>query len=163
MTILSSPTSRRLGGILIVGLLLLIVATPVFGYNEENVDHIRLRRLDPVRCGASIRIVAYLTDEDVLPVRGATVNFSLLSAKKGDALQPKQTASDARGRALTTLSLSCKAGNRVVKASVPGDGSARLTVSFKARDDDKDGDHDKDRDGDHDKDRDGDHHDHRVL
>ena len=123
------PTGvRRLASLLFAALLVLVVAAPAFGYNEENVQHIRLSRLDAVQCSTPIRIVADLVDKRGDAVAGATVNFTLRHGRPGDVLDPTTDVSDSEGRARTTLDLSCAKGTRQVRASVPGDGKALITI-----------------------------------
>lgn len=125
-----SPTLRRSLSALLATLLLLMAAGPAFGYNEENVKHIRITRLDPVDCGTPIRLVADLRDKRGSAVPGATVNWSFKKQEAGDSLAPTTTASDAEGRARTEVTLSCEKGNRIVRAAVPGDGAAIITIQF---------------------------------
>jgi hypothetical protein len=122
------PGFRRLASLLFAAALVLGVAAPAFGYNEENVQHIRLSRLDPVQCSYPIRIVADLVDKRGDAVEGATVNFTLRHGQPGDVLDPTTDVSDSEGRARTTLDLSCVKGMRQVRASVPGDGRAVITI-----------------------------------
>jgi hypothetical protein len=145
MTILGASTTRRISGLVAASLLLLIAATPVLGYNEQNVDHIRMRREGNAHCGGTVHVIAILTDEHDKPVPGAQVKFSLVESRRGDSLNPRTTFSGSNGRATTTLNFGPRGGTRVVKASVPGDGSARLTIQVKCRnhDDEDNDDHDR--------------------
>ncbi len=51
-----SPSMRRLASVFLAALLTLLVAGPAFGYNEENVKHIRVCApgRDPVRRRRSV-------------------------------------------------------------------------------------------------------------
>jgi hypothetical protein len=127
-----SPAVRRLASVLMGALLVLVVAGPAFGYNEENVKHIRITRLDPLVCATPIRLVADLTDKAGNAVPGATVVWSFKKSETGDSLNPTTTSSDSEGRARTVLTLACKKGVRQILAHVPGDGSDRITIVCKS-------------------------------
>jgi hypothetical protein len=111
----------------------LLSAAPAGAYNEENVKHIRMSRLDPIACAVPIRIVADLRDRSGNPVAGAEVNFSYKRSAPGDTIAPTTVFSDARGLAQTTIQLTCRIGSRIIRASVPGDGSAQLVVTCSPR------------------------------
>jgi len=121
-----------LGATLAIGAILL-AAMPAAAYNEENVKHIRMQRLDAVSCTTPIRIAATLTDSAGAPVPGAEVRFSYKKSAAGDFIAPTTATSDAAGVAQTTLDLTCAIGSRIIRASVPGDGSAQLVVTCSPR------------------------------
>jgi hypothetical protein len=125
---------RTVASLLFAAALVLASVLPALAYNEENVKHIRLHRLDAIQCGSPIRIVADLTDKKGAAVAGATVNFSLKKGQPGDVLAPTTNASDTEGRARTTLTMSSFQGTRIVVASVPGDGKAQITIQAKKGD-----------------------------
>ena len=108
---------------------ILLSASPAAAYNEENVKNVRMQRLDAVSCTAPIRITATLTDSSGGPVAGAEVHFSYKKSASGDSIAPAITSSDAAGVAETTIDLTCEIGSRIIRASVPGDGSAQLVVT----------------------------------
>jgi hypothetical protein len=143
-----SARSRRIASLLMAGMLALLVASPAFGYNEENVKHIRVSRLDAIKCATPIRLVADLTDRDGAAVPGATVEWSFQKSQPGDSLNPTVSSSDIEGRARTTLTLACKKGTRIIRAHVPGDGTGKITIRCKSdtncakEDDDDDDDND---------------------
>jgi len=129
-------TPRRARSLLIVALsvgAILLRASPAAAYNEVNVKHIRMQRLDAVSCTAPIRITATLTDSSANPVPGAEVRFSYKKSAPGDSIAPTTTFSNAAGLAETTIDLSCVIGSRIIRASVPGDGSAQLVVTCSPR------------------------------
>jgi hypothetical protein len=127
------PTVRRLAATAFAALLVFLVAAPVLAYNEENVANINLRRLDPISCKQTFRIRARLTDADGNPVPGAEVRFSFKEKKRGDDLGPSVVFSNANGRATTVVNLSCRGGERVIRARVPGDGRALITINCRLR------------------------------
>lgn len=128
-----TPSMRRLASVFLAALLTLLVAGPAFGYNEENVRHIRVSRLDAIQCGVPIRLVADLRDRRGAAVPGAVVDWTFQKSKPGDTLNPLTDSSDFEGRARTTLTLACEKGKRVVKATVRGDGSGKITINCSSR------------------------------
>jgi hypothetical protein len=128
--------ARRIGSLLVVTLTVgatLLTASSAAAYNEENVKQIRMERLDAVSCTAPIRILAALTDSSGNAVSGAQVQFAYKKSAAGDSLAPATVLSDAVGQAQTTIQLSCTIGSRIIRASVPGDGSAQLVVTCSPR------------------------------
>jgi hypothetical protein len=128
--------ARRIGSLLVVTLTVgatLLTASSAAAYNEENVKQIRMERLDAVSCTAPIRILAALTDSSGNAVPGAQVQFTYKKSAAGDSLAPTTVFSDAAGHAQTTIQLSCTIGSRIIRASVPGDGSAQLVVTCSPR------------------------------
>ena len=126
-----SPKHRHIASLLAACMLLLLAASPAFGYNEEIVKHTRVSRLDPVQCATPIRLVADLTDKHGNAVSGAEVNWSFHKTEPGDTLNSTTTFADAEGRARTTLTLACETGTRIIRAHVPGDGTGQITISCK--------------------------------
>lgn len=107
--------------------------SPAAAYNEENVKHIRMQRLDDISCTSPIRLNAVLTDSAGDPVPGAEVRFSYKKSFDEDTIGPATAFSDAAGNAETTIRLSCVLGARIIRASVPGDGSAQIVVTCNQR------------------------------
>lgn len=141
-----SPKHRKIASLVAACMLMLLAASPAFAYNEENVKHTRVSRLDPVQCATPIRLVADLTDKRGNAVSGAEVQWSFHKSEPGDTLNPTTTFADAEGRARTTLTLACETGTRIIRAHVPGDGTGQITISCKsstncAEDDDDDDKH----------------------
>ncbi len=112
---------------------ILVSISPAAAYNEENVKHIRMSRLDEISCESVIRLNAALTDSAGDPVPGAEVHFSYKKSLAGDTLEPTTAFSDAAGNAGTAIRLSCALGARIIRASVPGDGSAQIVVTCNHR------------------------------
>lgn len=134
MTLIDSPTGPRRRAVfataVATAMLLLAAVAPALGYNGQNEEQVLLTRLDAVRCGApGIRLAAFVTDAQARPVPGVTVLFQSVSTKPGDTLQPTTVATDAGGRATTTVTLVCPVDGRAVTASVPSGASARLTLT----------------------------------
>lgn len=131
---MTTPNRTRslLVNALVIGLTLLTVS-PAAGYNEENVKHVRMARLDPIGCSVPIRVAATLTDSVGSPVPGAETDFSYKKHAVGDTIAPVVVFSDESGFAETTITLSCVIGSRIIVASVPGDGSAQLVVTCSPR------------------------------
>ena len=127
---------RFLASFLVAMGLVLAYVLPGLAYNEANVKHIRMVRLSPIVCGedTAIRLAADLTDKNGNPVVGATVNFTLKKGQAGDSIAPASDVSDSEGRARTNLRLSDLTGNRIVVASVPGDGKGQITINAKKGD-----------------------------
>ena len=107
--------------------------SPAAAYNEENVKHIRMQRLDDIGCDSPIRLNAALTDSAGNPVPGAEVRFSYKKSFAGDTIGPTTVFSDTAGNAETAIRLSCVLGARIIRASVPGDGSAQIVVTCNQR------------------------------
>jgi hypothetical protein len=121
--------TRRLVLSGIMTLLALALAAPAFAYTNVNVTHIRLTRLDPVQCSSPIRISALLVGTRNVAVPGVLVQFTLHLGQAGDVVTPTSVVSGADGRAQTTLSLSCRSGERVVRASIAGGAQATISLS----------------------------------
>jgi hypothetical protein len=123
---------RRTRSVLVVAMAVAMSLLAVGGaaaYNEENVKNIQMERLDAVGCSGGIHVVAVLTDGAGAPVDGAQVVFSFEASASGDTIGPTTTASDPTGTAETVVHLSCIGGERIVRASVPGDGSAQIVIT----------------------------------
>jgi hypothetical protein len=110
-----------------------VSASHTAAYNEENVKHIRMQRLDAVGCQAPIRLAATLTDSSGDPVAGAEVKFGFRKSAAGDTIGPTTASSDSAGRAGTVIDLSCVIGSRIIRASVTGDGAAQIVVTCSPR------------------------------
>jgi hypothetical protein len=124
--------ARRMRSLMVVALAVgatLLTTSSATAYNEENVKQIRMERLDAVNCTAPIRILADLTDRSGAAVPGAQVQFAYKKSAAGDSLAPVAVLSNTAGHAETTIQLTCTIGSRIIRASVPGDGSAQLVVT----------------------------------
>lgn len=110
--------------------LLLLAAAPASAYNNENPFHLRLSRLDPLKCGTTIGIQAKLTDRKGHPVSGATIHFAIVKGKPGDALAPANVLTNAKAKAVTFVTLVCTTGGHLTKivATGPSGAKARITL-----------------------------------
>jgi len=125
--------------------LLLLAAAPASAYNNENKYHLRLHRLDPLKCGTPIGIQAKLTDKHGHRISGATINFTITKGKPGDSLSPSSAVTNSKGKAVTYVTLACTSGTHVTKilATGPNGARARITlVLHRHHDEDNDDDND---------------------
>jgi hypothetical protein len=111
-------------------MMLLGAAAPAFGYGNVNPYHLRLTRLDSLRCGRPIAIQAKLTDRRGRPVSGKTINFAIAYGKPGDQLSPSSAVTNSRGKAYTRVTLACTSGTHRTKivATGPNGAKARITL-----------------------------------
>ena len=122
-------TTRAHGLVALFAVVLpLVLAMPVAAYNAENATNIRLWRAGPVQCATPIRIIAELVDRDGRAVAGVTVDFRLSKHDEGDGLSPTSGRSDDSGRVETAVQLACRSGAREVRASIPDDGGAAISL-----------------------------------
>ncbi len=110
--------------------MLLLAAAPASAYNHVNDYHLRLSRLDPLRCGTPIGIQALLTDTRGHAVSGATIHFAIAEGRRGDTLGPANVVTNARGKAVTSVRLVCTNDTHRVEivANGPGGAKARITL-----------------------------------
>ncbi len=110
--------------------MLLLAVAPAAAYNHANDYHLRLSRLDSLRCGTPIGIQAQLTDKRGHAVRGATVHFAIVEGRRGDALAPANVVTNADGEAITFVRLVCTNDTHraEVVATGPSGAKARITL-----------------------------------
>jgi hypothetical protein len=120
---------RRFGAITVLAIVgLMTLALPAIAYNEENVKHVRMHRLDPISCTSPIRVVAVLTDRRGAPVPDAVVNFQFKKSFPGDSFAPSAGSTADDGTVQTVVELGCVVGARIIRATVPGDGAGQLVI-----------------------------------
>jgi hypothetical protein len=110
--------------------LLLVAAAPASAYGNVNPFHLRLSRLDPLRCGTPIGIQAQLTDRKGHAVRGVTIHFTIVEGRRGDRLAPANVVTNANGKAVTFVTLVCTNDTHraQILATGPNGANARITL-----------------------------------
>jgi hypothetical protein len=110
--------------------LLMLVSTTASAYNNENRYHLRLSRIDPLRCGTWIGVEAKLTDRHGNKVPGKTIHFEIDWGKPGDTVSPANVVTNSRGKAVAYVKLVCVSHLHITQVEATGPNGARARITF---------------------------------